>query len=83
MNFSEKTKEMPKEISNIMASELRKLDISVGNIELHPVAVIILESIGTALYRMGIEDASKVFAKCSERFEEDLYILERDSRSKS
>jgi uncharacterized protein (DUF2164 family) len=69
------------ELSDILASELRAMGISLGNLELFPISGILIDKVCSKYYQLGLDDASKVFQKCSEKFEEDMYLLEKTSES--
>jgi uncharacterized protein (DUF2164 family) len=69
------------ELSDILAFELRAMGISVGNLELFPISAILIDKVCSKYYQLGLNDASKVFQKCSEKFEDDLYLLEKASES--
>ncbi len=69
------------ELSNILSSELRAMEISIGNLELLPVSQILIDKVCSKYYQLGLNDASKVFQKCAEKFEEDMYLLEKTAES--
>lgn len=67
------------ELSDILSSELRAMGMSIGNLELFPISGILIDKVCSKYYQLGLNDASKVFEKCSEKFEEDMYLLEKTS----
>ena len=79
-NFEDKIKPIAKEMATFLAAELRLLDFNVGNLELYPVCEKFFQGIGSDIYRLGLTDAMRVFTKFSERLDEDIYVLENQSK---
>ncbi len=71
------------ELSNMLSLELNKIDIKAGNLELLQVSENIIKNFCSQYYIKGLNDASLVFTKCTEKFEEDIYILEQNMKSKN
>mgnify|MGYP002655344995 CR=1 FL=1 len=68
------------ELSNMLSKELRDIDIAVGNLELLTVAENIIKNFCCKYYQNGLNDASLIFSKCADKFEEEIYILEQNNK---
>lgn len=83
MSLEKISKKLVEELNATLTAELRAIGCNVGNVELRPIAIKILNTFASTIYHSGLADATKVFEKCSERFEEEIYILQQDSRRES
>ena len=83
MNSIKTEKQYTIELSNMLSLELNKIHIKAGNLELLEVAENIIKNFCSQYYINGLNDASLVFAKCTEKFEEEVYVLEQNEKSKN
>ncbi len=83
MGFEKIRKDLTREFNEKLVAELRRIGVGVGNMDFYPISEKMLDDFGNKIYQKALSDAAKVFEKCSEKFDEEIYLLEQDARRRS